>query len=141
MNKHKYLKYNLKDLHMLNTNDSDCADTEEKEEIRKICTELYQNIQKKEFLIIVAMLNKLPEARVNKDYKDIKPFIERCHFMKKTNLPLNDFDKIEFCKQLKYKYFKSGKSIYRRGSDNQKLYFILKGKVAITYPVKTELEK
>jgi len=96
------------------------------------------------------MLKKQMDSRTNKDFKEIKPIIERCSFIKNIKLNrtgkdadtlhLNDSDKIEFCKLLKYKEVPSGDCIYRRGEENDCIYFILKGKVAITYPAKTDNE-
>lgn len=114
---------------------------EKKEVIRKIATRLQQNIKKKEFWRVVAMLKKPMEARTNKDFRDVKPIMEKCQFIKDINLPLNDVDMIDFCKQLKYKFVPSGENIYKRGGENNCIYFILKGKAAITYPAKTEKEQ
>ena len=94
-------------------------------------------MEKKKFLHMIAMLKKPMDSRNMGMFKEIKPIIEKCHFIKNINLPLSDYDKLEFCKHLTYKRFDSGDIIYHRGDENNCIYFILKGKVAVTYPSKT----
>ena len=34
-----------------------------------------------------------------------------------------------------------GEHVYKRGEENNKIFFILKGKAVVTYPAKTDKEK
>ena len=47
---------------------------------------------------------------------------------------LNDQDVMDFCKHLTYEKVEAGDVIYNRDDEINKIYYILKGKVAATYP-------
>ena len=55
-------------------------------------------------------------------------------------MDLIDQDLLEFCKNMTYEYVEAGDSIYDRGDEINKIYYILKGKVSATYPYKTNKE-
>ena len=59
---------------------------------------------------------------------------------KREVMDLIDQDLLEFCKNMTYEYVEAGDSIYDRGDEINKIYYILKGKVSATYPYKTNKE-
>ena len=82
------------------------------------------------------------ETMDKEQFKILKKIIEDCHFMqkKREDLDLIDQDLLEFCKNMTYEYVEAGDSIYDRGDEINKIYYILKGKVSATYPYKTNKE-
>ena len=90
---------------------------------------------------MVKLLNKNPDSRGTKEFKDIKNFLEKCDFLRNHDLPLSDSDKMELCKKIGYKKVDRGDHVYTRGEENNKIFFIIKGKAVVTYPAKTDKEK
>ena len=82
------------------------------------------------------------------DYKDqIKPIVDliiKSLFLGENEKPLfkydyhgllNDQDKIELCRYLKYKKFRRGETVYTKGSNTKSLYFILNGSAIASYQI------
>ena len=65
-----------------------------------------------------------------KDAHKNNPLIKKYHYKPL----LSDTLKLEFCKSLKYKLFERGERIYKHGDEEGKMYIILRGTVAVTFP-------
>ena len=89
---------------------------------------------------MVSRLQVPIENRTNReDYKILKKIVEGCHFLDKIkqDMHLNDQDVMDFCKHLTYEKVEAGDVIYNWDDEINKIYYILKGKVAATYPFQT----
>ena len=94
------------------------------------------------------MLNKEQKTKVSSDFKEqIRPIVDSIlsslfigentsRFTQRNQLKLNENDKNEFCKLLKYRYFIKGERIYAKGDRSNNMFFILNGICAATIQIK-----
>ena len=83
---------------------------------------------------LINMLKKdFSQRSTNEVRETLVPMIEDIDFFKE--LKLGQVEMMTLCKNLKYEFYPRGSCIFRKGDDGDKMYFILKGRIALSFPL------
>ena len=96
--------------------------------------------------MMLTKLEKEPSSMNRNDTAEIAEFLSHTNFMKNYENPLNkqtlnENERLELYKYGTYKVVPRGQKVYKRGEEGNKMYFIIKGEVAVTFPTSVAKER